>query len=129
MLVLLCWWLWSEGGAGDGYLHRCLRTGSCSATTVMMTATNMKLTATVEAYWAVFGRVPASGGATGERSSYGPLANLLNAAVVALKPKVFRVGGLSDQGAGHPDFGLYGAKRVERGRPRCRGRLLQQRTE
>ena len=48
----------------------------------------------------------------------GPLANLLNAVGAALKPKVFCVGELADQGAGHPDFGLYAAKQVQRGRPR-----------
>ena len=60
----------------------------------------------------------ASGGATGERSSYGPLANLLDAVGAALKPKVFCVGELADQGAGHPDFGLYAAKQLQKGRPR-----------
>ena len=59
-----------------------------------------------------------SGGATGERSSYGPLANLLNAIGATLRPKVFCVGELADQGVGHPDFGLYAAKQVQRGRPR-----------
>ena len=83
-----------------------------------MTGTNAKLTAAVEAYFADLGRVRASGGATGERSAYGPLANLLNAVGAALKPKVFCVGELADQGAGHPDFGLYAAKQVQRGRPR-----------
>ena len=83
-----------------------------------MTGTNRKLTAAVEAYFADLGRVRASGGATGERSSYGPLANLLNTVGAALKPKVFCVGELADQGAGHPDFGLYAAKQVQRGRPR-----------
>ncbi len=83
-----------------------------------MTGTNKKLTAAVEAYFADLGRVRASGGATGERSSYGPLANLLNAVGAALKPKVFCVGELADQGAGHPDFGLYAAKQVQKGRPR-----------
>ena len=29
-----------------------------------------------------------------------------------------KVGELADQGVGHPDFGLYGAKQVQRGRPR-----------
>ena len=81
-------------------------------------ATNTKLTAAVEAYFADLGRVRASGGATGERSSYGPLANLLNAIGTALKPKVFCVGELADQGAGHPDFGLYTARQVQKGRPR-----------
>ena len=36
------------------------------------------LTAAVEAYFSDLRRVRASGGATGERSNYGPLANLLN---------------------------------------------------
>ena len=75
-----------------------------------MTGANTKLTAAVEAYFADLGRVRASGGATGERSSYGPLANLLNAVGATLKPKVFCVGELADQGAGHPDFGLYAAR-------------------
>ena len=83
-----------------------------------MAGTNTKLSAAVEAYFTDLGRVHASGGATGERSSYGPLANLLNAVGASLKPKVFCVGELADQGAGHPDFGLYVAKQVQRGRPR-----------
>ena len=83
-----------------------------------MAGSNKKLTAAVEAYFTDLGRVRASGGATGERSSYGPLANLLNAVGVVLKPKVFCVGELADQGAGHPDFGLYASKQVQRGRPR-----------
>ena len=72
----------------------------------------------VEAYFADLGRIRASGGATGERSSYGPLANLLNAVGATLKPKVFCVGELADQGAGHPDFGLYAARQVQKGRPK-----------
>ena len=83
-----------------------------------MTRTNTKLTTVVETYFADLGRVRASGGATAERSSYGPLANLLNAVGVTLKPKVFCVGELADQGAGHPDFGLYAAKQLQKGRPR-----------
>ena len=83
-----------------------------------MTGTNTKLTAAAESYFADLGRVRASGGATGERSSYGPLANLINTVGATLKPKVFCVGELADQGAGHPDFGLYAAKQVQRGRPR-----------
>ena len=83
-----------------------------------MTGTNTKLTAAVESYFADLGRVRASGGATGERSSYGPLANLLNTVGATLKPKVFCVGELADHGVGHPDFGLYAAKQVQRGRPR-----------
>ncbi len=83
-----------------------------------MTGTNKTLAAAVETYFADLGRVRASGGATGERSSYGPLANLLNAVGASLKPKVFCVGELADQGGGHPDFGLYTAKQVQKGWPR-----------
>ncbi len=83
-----------------------------------MAATNTRLTAAVEAYFADLRRVRASGGATGERSSYGPLAGLLNAVGATLKPKAFCVQELADQGAGHPDFGLYAAKQVQKGRPR-----------
>ncbi len=83
-----------------------------------MTRMNAKLTAAVETYLADLRRVSASGGATGERSSYGPLANLLNAVGATLKPKVFCVGELADQGAGHPDFGLYAAKQIQKGKPR-----------
>ena len=87
-------------------------------TTLLMAATSGKLTAVAQAYFADLARIRASGGATGERSSYGPLINLLNAVGTVLKPKVFCVGELADQGAGHPDFGLYSANQVQRGRPR-----------
>ena len=80
--------------------------------------TNKKLTAVVEAYFTDLARVRASGGATRERSSYGPLTGLLNAVGATLKPKVFCVQELADQGAGHPDFGLYAAKQVQKGEPR-----------
>ena len=61
-------------GCDNGYavdLHGSLHVASHSATTGMMTGTNTKLTAAVEAYFTDLGRVRASGGATGERSSYG----------------------------------------------------------
>ncbi len=83
-----------------------------------MSGTNAKLTKAVETYFTDLARVRASGGGTGELSNYGPLTNLLNAVGTALKPKVFCVGNLADQGAGHPDFGLYAAKQVQKGRPR-----------
>ena len=82
-------------------------------------ATATQLETAVEHYFADLRRVRASGGATGERSTYGPLANLLNAIGSALRPKVFCVGELADQGAGHPDFGLYAARQVQRGQPRA----------
>ena len=83
-----------------------------------MSGTNAKLTLAVETYFADLGRIRASGGATGERSYYPALAGLLNAVGAALKPKVFCVGELADQGAGHPDFGLYAARQLQKGRPK-----------
>ena len=83
-----------------------------------MSATAKKLRSAVEVYLADLGRIRASGGATGERSYYSPLNNLLTAVGSTLRPKVFCVGELAEQGAGHPDFGLYAAKQVQRGRPR-----------
>ena len=86
--------------------------------TTAMPATVAKLTTIVEAYLADLRRIRASGGATGERSYYPPLNNLFDAVGATLKPKVFCVGELAQQGAGHPDFGLYAAKQLQRGRPR-----------
>ena len=83
-----------------------------------MTATTKRLTAAVEDYLAYLHWIRASGGATAERSNYTPLATLLNAVGGALRPKVFCVAELADQGAGHPDFGLYAKRQVQRGRPR-----------
>ena len=83
-----------------------------------MAGTTTKLTAAVEDYFADLRRMRASGGATGELSTYPALSNLLNAVGGVLKPKVFCVSQLAQQGAGHPDFGLYAAKQVQKGRPR-----------
>ena len=82
-----------------------------------MSETTTKLTTAVEAYFADLQRIRASGGATEERSQYGPLDNLLTAVGATLRPKVFCVQELADQGAGHPDFGLYTAKQVQKGTP------------
>ena len=77
-----------------------------------------RLTAAVQAYLADLRTIRASGGATGERSYYPPLSNLLNAVGAALKPKVACVTELANQGAGHPDLGLYTARQTQKGRPR-----------
>ena len=83
-----------------------------------MAGTTTKLTTAVEAYLADLRRIRASGGATGERSYYPPLTNLLNAVGGSLRPKVFCVSELAQQGAGHPDLGLYAARQVQKGQPR-----------
>ena len=83
-----------------------------------MPVTTSKLTTAVEEYFADLRRIRASGGATGERSYYPALTNLLNAVGSALRPQVFCVGELAEQGAGHPDFGLYTRRQVQKGKPR-----------
>ena len=77
-----------------------------------------KLTTAIAAYLDDLRSIRASGGATGERSYYPALTNLLNAVGSALRPQVFCVGELADQGAGHPDFGLYAKSQVQKGKPR-----------
>ena len=83
-----------------------------------MAGTNERLTAAVEDYFSDLRKIRSSGGATGERSYYPPLTNLLNAVGSTLKPKVFCVSEMAQQGAGHPDLGLYAAKQMQRGRQR-----------
>ena len=83
-----------------------------------MATTDTRLIQAVEDYLTDLRRIRASGGATGERSYYPPLTNLLNAVGGALKPRVFCVNELADQGAGHPDIGLYAAKQIQKGKPR-----------
>ena len=83
-----------------------------------MAATAKKLTAAVEEYLAELRRIRATGGGTGELSYYPPLNNLLNAVGGSLRPKVYCFSQLAQQGAGHPDFGLYAAKQVSKGQPK-----------
>ncbi len=83
-----------------------------------MTGTNAQSIAAAERYFAELRQARASGAATGERSLYGPLERLLNAAGAALKPRVVCIGELADHGAGHPDFGFFAAAQLRRGRPR-----------
>ena len=83
-----------------------------------MPATTATLTTAVEDYLSDLRQRRATGGATGERSTYGPLEKLLNTIGQTLKPKVLCVGELADQGAGHPDFGLYAAKQLQKNQPK-----------
>ena len=79
---------------------------------------NNKLVAVVEDYFEDLRKIKASGGGTAETSYYPPLSNLLNAVGGSLKPKVFCVSQLAQQGADHPDFGLFAAKQVSKGQPK-----------
>ena len=77
-----------------------------------------KLVAAVEEYFDDLRKIKASGGGTAETSYYPPLTNLLNAVGGSLKPKVFCISQLSQQGADHPDFGIFAAKQVSKGQPK-----------
>ena len=79
---------------------------------------NSKLRAVVEDYFDDLRKIKASGGGTAETSYYPPLSNLLNAVGGSLKPRVYCVSQLAQQGADHPDFGLFAAKQVSKGQPK-----------
>ena len=83
-----------------------------------MAASGNKLKVAVEEYLAELSRIRGTGGGTGELSYYPPLNNLLNAVGGSLRPRVYCVSQLAQQGAGHPDFGLYAAKQVSKGQPK-----------
>ena len=83
-----------------------------------MPDSNSKMKAAVEGYLDDVRKIRASGSGTTETSYYLPLGNLLNAVGGSLKPKVFCIGQLAQQGADHPDFGLFAAKQVSKGQPK-----------
>ena len=83
-----------------------------------MPDSSSKLKAAVEDYFDDIRKIKASGAGTAETSYYTPLNNLLNAVGGSLKPKVFCIGQLSQQGADHPDFGLFAAKQASKGQPK-----------
>ncbi len=83
-----------------------------------MTKMTTQLKKAVEIYFNDLRRIRALGGGTEERSFYVPFANLLNTIGNTLKPKVSCVIELADQGAGHPDLGLYAAHQMQKGQPR-----------
>ena len=83
-----------------------------------MAVTGRKLTMAVEEYLSELRRIRSTGGGTGELSYYPPLANLLNAVGGSLRPKVYCVSQLAQQGGGHTDFGLYYARQVQGGKPK-----------
>ena len=77
-----------------------------------------KLTAAVGEYLGELRRVRGTGAATEERSYYPALRDLLDAVGGTLRPRVFSVIELGQQGAGHPDLGLFAANQVSKGQPR-----------
>lgn len=61
----------------------------------------------VRGYLTRMAEIHGTGGATGETSFYSALEILLNTVGGVLDPQVICNGQLRNQGAGHPDFGLY----------------------
>ena len=84
-----------------------------------MAAARRHVTEAVEDYFAELRRIRSSGGATSELSYYPALSNLLNTVGGSLRPKVYCVSQLAQQGAGHPDFGLYHANQVHSLKPKA----------
>ena len=81
-----------------------------------MVAVRTKFEQAAEEYFVDLRRIRGSGGSTGERSLYSALSQLLNAVGGGLRPKVFCVQEMADQGSGHPDFGLYTQSQVQKGK-------------
>jgi hypothetical protein len=77
-----------------------------------------KLIKIVEDYFSALRDVHRLGAGTAERSRYTALDNLLDAVGAELKERVICLPDLEDTGAGHPDFGLYTNKQLQRGKPR-----------
>jgi hypothetical protein len=72
----------------------------------------------VQSYLARLAEIRSTGGATSETSYYSALETLLNAIGHLLDPSVICNGQLRNQGAGHPDFGLYSKKQCQKGEPK-----------
>lgn len=71
----------------------------------------------LDAYLERMREIRATGGATNETSYYGALETLLNAVGRQLRPRVIANGQIRNQGAGHPDFGLYGQSQIRGAEP------------
>ena len=83
-----------------------------------MATSATKLTVVVKDYLENLRNIRASGGGTAETSYYPPLTNLLNVIGGTLKPKVFCVSQLAQQGADHPDCGLFTANQMQNSLPK-----------
>ncbi len=83
-----------------------------------MAATGRNLKAAIEEYLTELRRIRATGAGTEERSYYPALRDLLNSVGDTMRPKMFSVIELGQQGAGHPDLGLFAAKQVSKGQPK-----------
>ena len=74
----------------------------------------------VRTYFQRMSEIRSTGGATSETSYYSAIENLMNELGKPLKPQVICNGQLRNQGAGHPDFGLYSKRQCSKGAPKSR---------
>ncbi len=74
--------------------------------------------AAVRKYFERMVEIRGTGCATSETSYYSALENLVNEIGKLLDPNVVCNGQLHNQGAGHPDFGLYSRKQCSKGAPK-----------
>jgi len=72
----------------------------------------------VRTYLERMAEIRGTGGATSETSYYSALENLLNEIGRQIDPNVVCNGQLRNQGAGHPDFGLYNRKQCSKREPK-----------
>lgn len=72
----------------------------------------------VQTYLSRMAEIRSAGGATDETSYYSPLETLMNEVGRLLDPNVICNSQLKNQGAGHPDFGLYSKKQCSKGTPK-----------
>lgn len=77
-----------------------------------------KLNKIFEDYFSALHDVRRLGAGTPERAYYPAVANLLNAVGADLNGRVLCLSDLGDTGAGHPDFGLFAASQLQKGKPR-----------
>jgi hypothetical protein len=71
----------------------------------------------VRAYLERMTEIRGTGAAKPETSYYGALETLLNAVGRSLTPRILCNGQIRNQGAGEPDFGLYGKNQIKHGEP------------
>lgn len=74
----------------------------------------------LDAYLARMREIRGTGAATNETSYYSALEALLNGVGRQLRPRVIANGQIRNQGAGHPDFGLYAQAQCRGGEPVAR---------
>src|ERR1700754_3204887 len=72
----------------------------------------------IRSYLSRMAEIRSTGAATSETSFYSALEVLLNEIGHTLDPVVICNGQLRNQGAGHPDFGLYTKQQCRRGDPK-----------